>query len=282
MQRRPVLTGRWQFDQAADPGANSVARGPAMTLGGGAKQVPGAGFLGEGGLVLDGKQQDYASSAVPFDTSESFTLTAWVQAASVPSRPSALASAEGTAASSFGVGFVPNPKDPVAEGFWELAIPRTDTTDAGLDWAGNAQSFNSVTDWNHIAIVYDGFAKQARLYVNGQLGEAACIDGNDDGKADNTACVEAVPWVEDLISFEALKALQLGRAKGPWVLPGLLARSDRRRVDVPGRPQRRTDQPDLQRVGRPADRSAQRARRRLTAGRAGHRTSCTDRTFSRR
>lgn len=83
VQRRPVLTGRWEFDQAADPGANSVPQGPAITLGGGAKQVAGGGFLGEGGLVLDGKQQDYASSALPFDTSESFTVTAWVQAAAL-------------------------------------------------------------------------------------------------------------------------------------------------------------------------------------------------------
>ncbi|MFI7095882.1 LamG-like jellyroll fold domain-containing protein [Streptomyces lydicus] len=214
VQRRPILTGRWQFDQASTPGINSVAQGPAMTLGGGAQQVPGAGFLGEGGLVLDGQQQDYASSAVPFDTSESFTVTAWVQAATVPSRPSALISAEGTNASSFGVGFVPNPKNPAAEGFWELAMPRADTVDTELDWAGNAQSFNSVTDWNHIAIVYDAFAKQARIYVNGYLGEAACIDGNDDGQADDAACLEAVPWAENVISFEALKSLQLGRAKG--------------------------------------------------------------------
>ncbi|MFE1764029.1 LamG-like jellyroll fold domain-containing protein [Streptomyces angustmyceticus] len=214
VQRRPVLTGRWQFDQPSDPGANSVARGPAMTLGGSAKQIPGAGFLGEGGLVLDGKQKDYASSALPFDTSESFTVTAWVQAASVPSRPSALVSAEGTNASSFVGGFIPNPKDPVAEGFWTLAMPRADTVDAELDWAGNAQSFNSVTDWNHVAIVYDSFTRQARIYVNGQLGEAACIDGNDDGQADDAACTEAVPWAENVISFKALKSLQLGRDKG--------------------------------------------------------------------
>ncbi|MGW1794228.1 LamG-like jellyroll fold domain-containing protein [Streptomyces tubercidicus] len=214
VQRRPVLTGRWQFDQAATPGANSVALGPAMALGGSAQQVPGAGFMGEGGLVLDGKQQDYASSAVPFDTSESFTVTAWVQAASVPSRPSALVSAEGSNTSSFVSGFIPNAKDPTAEGFWTLAMPRADTVDAELDWAGNAQSFNSVTDWNHIAIVYDGFAKQARIFVNGQLGEAACIDGNDDGRADDAACIEAVPWAENVISFKALKSLQLGRDKG--------------------------------------------------------------------
>lgn len=71
-----------------------------------------------------------------------------------------------------------------------------------------------MTDWNHLAIVYDGLAKQARIYVNGQLGEAACIDGNGDGQADDAACVEAVPWSENVISFEALKSLQLGRAKG--------------------------------------------------------------------
>ncbi|MFJ9420281.1 LamG domain-containing protein [Streptomyces sp. NPDC101227] len=214
IRRRPVLTGRWQFDQAAAPGANSVPRGPAMTLEGGAKQVPGAGFLGESGLVLDGKQQDSAASAVPFDTSESFTVTAWVQAAAVPSRPSALVSAEGTNTSSFAIGFLPNPKDPEAEGFWEVVTSKADTVDSEVDWAGNTQSFNSVTDWNHVAVVYDGFAKQVRIYVNGQLGEAACVDGNGDGQADNADCIEAVPWAEDVISFKALKSLQLGRAKG--------------------------------------------------------------------
>ncbi|WP_238577152.1 LamG domain-containing protein [Streptomyces inhibens] len=49
VRRRPVLTGRWQFDRATTPGDNSVARGPAMTPGGGAKQVPGGGAWGTAG-----------------------------------------------------------------------------------------------------------------------------------------------------------------------------------------------------------------------------------------
>nr|WP_260693760.1 LamG domain-containing protein [Streptomyces sp. BHT-5-2] len=214
-RQRPVLTSRWQFDQADAPGANSVAGGPVMTLGSGAKQVPGGGFMGAGGLVLAGAQQDYASSAVPIDTSASFTVTAWVRAAAVPSRPAALISAEGANVSSFGAGFDPYPKGWPGEGLWDVAAFKSDAAGSGIDRALHAQNFNSVTDWNHIAVVYDGFAKQARIYVNGQLGEVACLDTNGDGQPDETGCREAVPWAENIITFQALKSLQLGRAKGP-------------------------------------------------------------------
>ncbi|MEU9489097.1 LamG-like jellyroll fold domain-containing protein [Streptomyces decoyicus] len=212
VQRRPVLTSRWQFDQASDPGANSVARGPAMTLGGGAKQVPGGGFLGDGGLVLDGTQ-NYGSSAIPLDTSESFTVTAWAQAASIPTHPAAVVSAEATNASGFAMGFLPNPAK-TGDGVWQAVTARSDTAETAYDWAGNARPMNSVTDWNHIAIVYDGFARQLRIYVNGELGDAACLDADGDGQADDAQCTEVVPWAEDVISIEALKSLQIGRGKG--------------------------------------------------------------------
>ncbi|MFE3652401.1 LamG-like jellyroll fold domain-containing protein [Streptomyces sp. NPDC059152] len=213
-KQRPELTGRWQFDRADTPGANSAPRGPAMALGTGAKQVPGGGFMGEGGLVLTGAQQDYASSEVPFDTDTSFTVTAWVQSAAVPTRPMAVMSAEGENTSSFVLGYVPNGKNPAANGVWSAVMPSSDTTDATFAGALNAQSMNSVAEWNHIALVYDGFAKEVRMYVNGELGEAACVDTAGDGQADNPQCLEAIPWAENIITFKALKALHLGRDKG--------------------------------------------------------------------
>ncbi len=211
-QQRPVLTGRWQFDQESDIGTNSVPGGPALTLGGGAKRAPEGAFMGEGGLVLDGVK-DYASSPVPFDTSASFTVTAWVRAAAVPTRPATVVSAEGANTSSIRLGFQPDAKDTGTEGVWEVAMPRSDSADAGIDRAANSQTFNSVTDWNHVAVVYDGFAGQVRIYVNGQLGEAACVDRDGDGQADDPQCAEAVPWAENVISFEALKSFQVGRDK---------------------------------------------------------------------
>ncbi|MFI7100860.1 LamG-like jellyroll fold domain-containing protein [Streptomyces sp. NPDC050161] len=214
-RQRPVLTGRWQFDQEADGGVNSVPGGPAMALSGASKTTPEGAYMGDRGLVLDGVQ-DHASSTVPFDTGTSFTVTAWVKAAAVPKRPAALVSAEGSHTSSFAIGYSPpHPGTGTGTaGFWEVSVPETDTVDPHLNWAGNAQSLTDVTDWNHIAIVYDGFAKQVRLYVNGELGESACLDGDGDGQADDSQCTEAVPWAENVLSFEALQSLQIGRAKG--------------------------------------------------------------------
>nr|WP_238578057.1 LamG domain-containing protein [Streptomyces inhibens] len=140
-------------------------------------------------------------------------MTAWAQAASAPTRPAALVSAEATNASGFAMGFVPNPTK-TGDGLWQAVTARADTAETEYDWAGNAQPMNSVTDWNHIALVYDGFARQLRIYVNGELGEAACLDVDGDGQADDAKCIEVVPWAEDVLSIEALKSLQIGRAKG--------------------------------------------------------------------
>ncbi|MFE7314176.1 LamG-like jellyroll fold domain-containing protein [Streptomyces sp. NPDC057555] len=210
-QQRPVLASRWQFDQESAPGTNSVPDGPAMTLAG-ARQSPEGAFLGEGGLVLDGVK-DYAHSPVPLDTSASFTVTAWVRAAAVPTRPAAVLSAEGERTSGFSLGVTPRSGDPFSDGLWRVALASEDSDDATTDTALSAQQFTSVTDWNHLAVVYDGFAKQVRLYLNGELNETACVDTDDDGQPDDLQCTDAVPWAENVIPFKALKSLQLGRAK---------------------------------------------------------------------
>ncbi|WP_432141621.1 LamG domain-containing protein [Streptomyces sp. bgisy084] len=206
------VTARWEFDREAEAGANSVPGGPAMTLGGGAKLVPGAGFMGEGGLLLDGKR-GYASSAVPVDTGTSFTVTAWVKAASDPTRRMTVVSAAGNATSSFRVDFVPDRAQVPGGDAWEATMARTDTTGGTTVSATNVGGWNSATDWNHLAVVYDASAQQLRLYVNGQLGTAACFDDDKDGAADDPQCVPAVPWADHARSFTPPRSLQVGRAK---------------------------------------------------------------------
>ncbi|MFE3885442.1 LamG domain-containing protein [Streptomyces lydicus] len=207
------VTARWEFDRESEASANSVPGGPAMTPGGGAKPVPGAGFLGAGGLLLDGKR-GYASSTAPVDTGTSFTVTAWVKATTTaPTRRMTLVSAAGNATSSFRVDFVPARAHRAGGAAWEATMARTDTADSKTVSAANAASWNSGTDWNHLAVVYDAPAQQLRLYVNGQLGTATCFDDDGDGAADDPQCVPAVPWADHARSFTAQRSFQIGRAK---------------------------------------------------------------------
>jgi hypothetical protein len=84
----------------------------------------------------------------------------------------------------------------------------------------NNTEFYDVRDWNHLALTYDGFAKEARLYVNGVLQNVACKDDDGDGQPDETGCKDLLAWAENVLSFKASGALQVGRAKTGQFFPG--------------------------------------------------------------
>ena len=226
-QQRPVVKGRWKFD---DIGANAPVTTPddsaeanTMTLYGGAKA--GSGFIGGGGMELDGSDDYAASARMPVDSSGSFTVTAWAQAAATPTGAAALVSVDGERTSAFTVRFVPDPTDPEGRGQWRLTMPAQDSDTAVATQADNGY-FNDVREWNHLAVVYDGFAKQMRLYVNGTLEEVACPDADGDGSQDDPTCTDLVPWAENALAFQASGLLQVGRVKDAGVFgdyfPGLV------------------------------------------------------------
>ncbi|WP_372349464.1 LamG-like jellyroll fold domain-containing protein [Streptomyces sp. KL116D] len=62
------------------------------------------------------------------------------------------------------------------------------TTQAPAPTAWRTPSSTDAREWNHLALVYDGFAREARLYVNGVLQETACTDADGNGDADDTTC----------------------------------------------------------------------------------------------
>ncbi|MFF9398989.1 LamG-like jellyroll fold domain-containing protein [Streptomyces sp. NPDC014744] len=219
-QQRPLVSARWKLD-TADAGSTSPddsGQAAPMSLQGGA-QI-GLGYM-DGGLELNGTTGYASTPAVPVDTSSSFTVTAWAQAASVPTANATVVSAEGSAQSPFSIRFVPDPNEPEGLGTWEISLPDKDGTDAAVRRMANSE-FSYVTDWTHLALVYDGFARQARLYVNGILQEVACGDGDANG----STCEGLMAWGDDVLTTKAAKSLQIGRTKigavGSEYFPGLI------------------------------------------------------------
>ncbi|MFI7502821.1 LamG-like jellyroll fold domain-containing protein [Streptomyces sp. NPDC049687] len=222
-RQRPLLGARWKLDTATSSSSpDDAAQAAALSLQGGAKI--GSGFM-DGGLELNGTTGYATAPAVPVDTSASFTVTAWAQAASTPAQNAAVVSAEGTSQSPFAVRFVPDATNPEGLGSWEIALPNKDGTDATTARLSNTE-FSSVTDWNHLALVYDGFARQARLYVNGVLQEVPCDDTDGDGTPDDTSCQDLIAWGENVLTTKAAKSLQVGRTKtgatGAEYFPGAI------------------------------------------------------------
>ncbi|WP_253266102.1 LamG-like jellyroll fold domain-containing protein [Streptomyces sp. 6-11-2] len=223
-QQRPLVESRWMFEETAGTGPvttpNAVTGGSALTLYGGAKKSDFA-FIDWGSLELNGVGAYAATTSVPVDTSGSYTVTAWAQAAALPTSGVALVSAEGSSQSALTVRFVPDTANPEGLGHWELTLPDKDGADATVVRVKNSE-FYDARDWNHLAVVYDGFTKQARLYVNGTLQEVSCGNG-DDGEDCGGG---QVSWAENTLAFKAAKSFQVGRAKtdGAWgeYFPGLV------------------------------------------------------------
>jgi Concanavalin A-like lectin/glucanases superfamily len=196
-QQHPVLVGRWKLntdggDEASSPHPLSLA-GSAMIDG-------GAGLLGDppGGLVLDGVG-GYAATNIPVvRTDQSFTVAGWVTTAGRPTANAAVFSQAGSVNSGFTLRYSPTAVG--GTGGYEIEMPVADTAGAAAQKADHV-SFQSAFEWDHVAIVYDAFQDEMRLYVNGQLDQVE--DGSRESYRSNT------------VSFNATDpaGLQLGRSR---------------------------------------------------------------------
>ena len=217
-----TVEGRWKLDTASGTPATSpddLARQDhtpnPLTLGSGAT-IDNTSFnnmIGTGDLTLDGTSNSYAATTVsPIDTSRSFTASAWVTAPGRPTQPVTAMSIAGTNTSSFAVRYVPDETDPANAGQWQAVMANADTG-AAVTATAEFDSFQSEGAWDHVAVVYDAYAGQMRLYVNGELQQLSCSDSDDDGVPDDPACTEQVSWNSSVLPFAATKGLQLGRIK---------------------------------------------------------------------
>ncbi|WP_363325569.1 LamG domain-containing protein [uncultured Streptomyces sp.] len=213
-KQRPQVGSRWKFESAAGtPPAtpDASAAGAGMTLYNGA--ATGSGWV-DGGLTLDGVN-DYAATAtgVPtVDTGASFTVSAFVQAAAQPTGNVTLLSAPGTTRSALAVRYVPGAAADGDPGRWRIETADADKADALTTQVDNGQFF-TVQEWTHLAVVYDGFARELQLYVNGELQDVACADTDENGEPDVSGCTDTDSSGEDVVTFKATQNLQLGRAK---------------------------------------------------------------------
>ncbi len=208
--RHPVVAGHWQFEQAAGtPVAtpDSSGAGSPLTLHGDA--AIGQGWIDSGALVLDGVDDHAQTTTVPVDTGASFSVGGWAQAAAVPQDGVTLLSAAGQQGSAFAVRFVPEPAEP-GWGRWEITVPDADSAAATVVRVTNP-TYYDVLEWNHVALVYDGFRREAELYVNGQRVEDGCADEGDESCGGTSRS-------ENVLTFRAGHSLQVGRARrdGAW------------------------------------------------------------------
>lgn len=216
--QHPVVKARWQLESSSGSPATSPdasAGNRPVTLYNGAHID--TGFVDNNALNLDGVDDYAATGSVPIDTSRSFTVTAWALSSTArPTKNGAVISQEGSVNSAFTVRYV---ADPAGTGRWRIVMPNADTTSAATASADNT-SFDDYGSggWNHLALVYDSFAGQMRLYVNGQLEQTVCADSDGDGTPDDPTCTNIVSWASNAIGFNATKSLQFGRAKtgGVW------------------------------------------------------------------
>ncbi len=214
------VEGRWKLDAATgSTSGDDLVRedhtAHPVTLGSGASiDATGSNnMVGTGGLLLNGTSSGYASTTTsPIDTSASFTASAWVTAPSRPTKKVTVMSMAGSNANGFVVRYVPDATDPAHAGRWQLEMADSDILTTAKSTAEHTNFQNNLS-WNHLTVVYDAFAGQLRLYVDGALQTTLCADDDDDGSPNDPACTEAVSWNSSVLPFAATKGLQLGRAK---------------------------------------------------------------------
>ncbi|MCU8589115.1 LamG domain-containing protein [Streptomyces sp. A13(2022)] len=174
---KPVRKGYWTLDEAPDHvAANTQSDGPPLNLRGDAAVYrpadplfDEAALVGDGHVVLDG-DGDWADTDAPvIAATDSYTVAARAQLTSVDATASqTVLSLPGEHTDRVVVRYQ------AATAQWELAVTDTDSTTAQVTTVTDDQVLPSADgSGQHLAVVFDSFTHQVRLYVDGQLTSTA-------------------------------------------------------------------------------------------------------------
>ncbi len=179
---KPDRKGYWPLDDVTDASsANVQPGGQPLALNGDASVYRPAdpledapALVGDGHLVLDGDGDWAATTAPPATGSGSFTISARAQLTNEYSEQSqTVFSLPGKNTDRVAVRYQ------ASTGQWELEVARQDAAEAPVVVYTDDQELPvSGGAGQHLAVVYDAFANELRLYVEGQL--AATAYGRDD------------------------------------------------------------------------------------------------------
>jgi alpha-L-arabinofuranosidase len=155
-----VLTGHWTFDEGSGTVAHdSSGHGHDLTLSGGATYGPG--LVGPYALSVRGNSQYAASSTSVIDTTQSFTVSAWVNLTNTNGFQT-FVSQDGSQVSGF---YLQLRGDTHQFAFTRLAYD----SPAALGTIATSPIIPQPGAWYHLAGVYDSVKKTVSLYVNGKL-----------------------------------------------------------------------------------------------------------------
>lgn len=151
--------GHWKFNETSGTtAADSSGRGNAVTFTG------GAGWIGGrtgGGAWLDGSSGSGETTGPVVDTSQSFSVSAWVYRNTNAAENRTVVAQDGNEVSTFALQYD-------AGGKWAVVMPKADA--ANPDTVKLLSTEPAVLGkWTHLTVVYNHRDKHLRLYVAGVL-----------------------------------------------------------------------------------------------------------------
>ncbi|MGC9668714.1 LamG domain-containing protein [Planosporangium sp. 12N6] len=118
-------------------------------------------------ITLDGTTGCLTTTDPVFNTTGSFSVSAWVNLSTLPTRNATVAGQDGTVNSAFYLQYTYGRSN--APG-WAFTLPGSDTANPAFT---GAYATGATTGWTHLVGTYNAATKTAQLYVNGTLAASA-------------------------------------------------------------------------------------------------------------